>query len=257
MLRLIRWSAVAGLLLAAALPVCAQVLPTNDAYAAKVVSLTGSVSVRKDNQDWALSPGDSIQMRQEVLSGPDGHAIFQVSDGSTFEVFPNSHVIFRKNPGNWRDLIDVFVGKIKVHIQHWGNEPNPNKVYTPSAVISVRGTTFEVRVDEEESTVVAVEEGLVDVRHALLPTDHPKLLHTGESVTVYRNAPLEARRFDRNTVISHTLRAIVDALQTLAAGRPSTGGGVGGVGGGAGGSSGDTKRPDPPPPPPPPPGPPH
>ena len=59
-----------------------------------------------------------------------------------FEVYPNSNVTFRNNPGNWRDLLDVWVGKIKVHIQKLGGQPNPNTVHTPSAIISVRGTDF-------------------------------------------------------------------------------------------------------------------
>jgi ferric-dicitrate binding protein FerR (iron transport regulator) len=260
MLRLTGSTALAALLFAAALPVCAQMAPPSESqnYAAKVLTLTGTVSVLRDDQPWALSIGESIQVKQEVVSGADGHAIFQVSDGSTFEVFPNSHVIFRKNAPNWRDLIDLLVGRVKVHIQHWGNQPNPNKIYTPSAVISVRGTTFEVVVNEEESTIIEVEEGEVQVRHALLPSNNPKILHGGETLTVYKNYPLDAKLIDRGTIIQHGLRALVDAVQTIATRAPRAGGGMGGVGGGGvgggeGGGTGDAKRPDPPPPPPPPP----
>lgn len=256
-----RWSAVASLLLAAVPVVClGQPLPGDAGnYAAKVVSLTGAVSVMKDNQAWALGIGDSVQVRQVIVSGPDGHAMFQVSDGSTFEVFPNSYITFRKNPGNWRDLIDVLVGRVKVHIQKWGNQPNPNKVYTPTAVISVRGTTFDVSVsDEDESTVVEVEEGQVAVQHALLPRGNPKILNGGESITVYKSQPLEAHLIDKGAVAQRIMRAVADALSTQIS-NSRTSGGVGGVGGGGssgGGSVGDTQKPAPPPPPPPPPGPP-
>lgn len=247
------WTALAGLLLAGLLPVVsqAQILPASGDAAAKVTSLTGSVSVLKDNQPWALSLGDSVQVRQIIVSGPDGHAVFQVSDGSTFEVFPNSHVTFRKNPPNWRDLIDVMVGRVKVHIQKWGNQPNPNRIYTPTAVISVRGTTFDVSVnDDDESTVVEVEEGQVAVQHALLPRGNPKILNAGDSLTVYRTQPLEAHLIDKGTVAQHALRALVDAVSTSVT-RTRTG--STGTGGSAGGTVGDTKRPDPPPPPPAPP----
>src|SRR4051794_28640542 len=102
MLRLTGGTTIAGLLLTAVLPVCAQYATPQITgnYAAKVLSLSGSVSIVRDNQAWALSVGESIQMKVEVLSGPDGHAVFQVSDGSTFEIFPNSRFIFRNNPGN-------------------------------------------------------------------------------------------------------------------------------------------------------------
>lgn len=254
MLRNLGWTTVAGLLIAACVPMgcTAQVLPPAPEAAAKVVSLTGAVSVLRDSQPWALSVGDSVQVRQVIVSGPDGHAVFQVSDGSTFEVFPNSYVTFRKNPPNWRDLLDVLVGRVKVHIQKLGNQPNPNRIYTPTAVISVRGTTFDVDVnDEDESTQVSVEEGTVAVQHALLPRGNPKILNTGDTLVVYKTQPLEAHVLDRGTVAQHVLRALIDAAATALTrtGRINTGI----PGGGGGGVSGDTPRPAPPPPPPPPP----
>src|SRR5258708_6860166 len=153
----------------------------NSQYAAKVILAPGQMSGLRGSQPWALSIGESVACQQIILAGPDGHATFQVSEGSTFEVFPNSHVVFRKNVPNWRDLIDVLLGQVRVHIQKFGNIPNPNRVITPTAVISVRGTTFDVTVDDEgESTLVQVEEGLVSVQHALLPTGDGKLLRDGE-----------------------------------------------------------------------------
>jgi hypothetical protein len=245
---------VTVLLLAAMPVVClAQSFPGTGDSAATVMKLTGVVSVLKDQQPWALSVGDSVQIKQVIVSGADGYAMFQVSDGSTFEVFPNSYITFRKNPGNWRDLIDVLVGRVKLHIQKWGNQPNPNRIHTPTAVISVRGTTFDVVVvEDDESTIIQVEEGQVAVQHALLPRGNPKVINAGESITVYKNEPLEARLIDKGSVARHVLRALMDAVATSMSG-PSSGGGVAGGGASGGGSVGDTKRPEPPPPPPPPP----
>ena len=186
-----------GLLVLCVLPAYAQILPpAPPEAAAKVITLTGQVSVLHDADPWALNLGDMVQPRQVIVTGPDGYAVFQVSDGSTFEVFPNSNVIFRKNPPNWRDLLDVFVGKIKVHIEKLGGQPNPNRIHTPTAVISVRGTTFDVSVDPaDESTLVAVEEGQVSVRHAL--RGDTKMVNAGESVQVYKNAPLSQNVVER------------------------------------------------------------
>ena len=118
-----------------------------------------------------------MQVRDLIITGVDGHALLQVSDGSTFEVFPNSRVVFRKNPPNWRDFLDVLVGRVRVHIEHFGNVPNPNRVLTPTAVISVRGTTFDISVnDDDETTLVEVEDGQVEVQHALLPRGNSKIL---------------------------------------------------------------------------------
>ncbi len=246
-------AALLALFLGAAAGAClAQDLPANGDYAAKVISLTGDVSVLRDSGPWALNAGDSIKMRQVIVTGPDGHAVFEVSDGSTFEVFPSSNVVFRNNPPSWRDLLDVLAGRIKVHIQKWGGEPNPNRIHTPAAVISVRGTTFDVAVNEDDATTdVAVEEGVVDVRHLLHPGP-VKTLNAGESIRVYRDQSIAQSMIDKGAVARQVLRGITDALYTMllnrgpggAIGAPIPGGGVGNKGG-----------PPPPPPPPPPPAP--
>jgi hypothetical protein len=196
--------------------------------AAKVITLAGQVSVLQDSQPWALSVGDDVKLGQVILSGPDGFAVFEVSDGSTFEVYPNSRVVFRKTPGNLKDLLDVLIGRVKVHIQTWGGQPNFNRVFTPTAVISVRGTVFYVEVeDDEDTTLVLVDEGLVEVQHAQHP-GAPKLVKAGEWLRVYRDAPLASSRVDKQSVLKATFRALSDALYTLVyrTGRaPTLGGG--------------------------------
>jgi hypothetical protein len=130
---------VSALLVMAAAQICsAQLFPTSSDAAAKVLSMTGQVSVLRDSEQWALNVGDLVQTQQVILTGPDGYAKFETSDGSTFEVYPSSNVIFRKNPGSLHDLLDLFVGRVKIHIQRWGGQPNPNRIMTPTAVISVR-----------------------------------------------------------------------------------------------------------------------
>src|SRR5712691_81697 len=195
--------AVAGILCSS---VCYAQFPFSDStgYAAKAVTVTGQVSVLKDSQPWAISVGDTVQVQQLIFTGSDGHAMFQVSDGSTFEVYPNSRVVFRKNPGNWKDLIDLLVGRVRVHIEHFGANPNPNRIMTPTAVISVRGTTFDVSVDDDdETTLIEVEEGVVEVRHALLPSSNPKVLSAGESIRVYKSQPIARGPVDKGTIYRH------------------------------------------------------
>jgi len=242
-----------SLFLAAVCGLCAsvasgQVAPFDAAsYAAKVITQSGQVSIFKDTQPWALSVGDTVQAKDLIVTGPDGHALLQVSDGSTFEVFPNARVVFRKNPPNWKDFIDVLVGRVRVHIEHLGNVPNPNRVLTPTAVISVRGTTFDISVDDDdETTLVEVEEGTVEVQHALLPRGNSKVLNTGETLKVYRSEPI-ARNIDKGSIARHVLRSMADAVITVATRMPTSGsaGGIGGAGGG--GAAGDTQKVPPPP----------
>jgi hypothetical protein len=199
----------------------AQIFPVSPEGAAKVISLNGDVSALRGTTPWALNVGDQVQIQQVIITGPDGYAKFQVSDGSTFEVYPNSNVVFRKNPGNWRDLLDVLVGSVKIHIQKWGGQPNNNRILTPTAVISVRGTTFDVSVDDDDdTTIVSVEEGVVDVRHALRPSE-TKTLNAGESIHVYRDQPLAQSAVDKGAVVRKILQGLRDAAFTMATHTPA------------------------------------
>ena len=252
MLRGLGSFAACGLLLAAALGVClAQPAPgVPSDSAATVITLTGSVSVMRDSTPWALAEGSPIRPGQMVITGPDGYAKFQVFDGSTFEVFPNSKVLFRNNPGNWKDLLDLVLGRIKVQIQKLGGQPNPNRVHTPTAIISVRGTIFDVTVDDGDSTLVVVEEGLVEVAHRRIPGS--KLVGPGEWLRVSKDEPL-ARRVEKGSVIQAVLRAASDAVYVILTNSSSTPGGTPTSGGGNGGTlPGDHGSKTPPPPTPPP-----
>ena len=118
----------------------AQFAGTDLNGAAKLMQFTGQISYMRGGDLWALNVGDTVQPQQTIVTGADGYGLFQVSDGSTFEVFPKSKVVFRPNRGEWRDILEVWLGKIRVQIEHPGGAPNSNKVRTPSAVISVRAS---------------------------------------------------------------------------------------------------------------------
>jgi ferric-dicitrate binding protein FerR (iron transport regulator) len=214
--------------------------PDAGAYSAHVLSVTGQVSLLKDARFIALSTGDLVTVTQTIVTGVDGHAMLQVSDGSTIEVYPDSQLVFRKNPGDWKDLLDLMVGYIRVHIEHLADKPNPNRLMTPTAVISVRGTTFDVRVEPaDETTQVDVVEGVVTVQHALLPSDRVATLHTGESIRVYKDVPIASNQFDKGTILRYALNMIRDAVNVAVGAR----GGKITLPGGGGGSAGDTCKP--------------
>ena len=211
-----------------------------DDTAARVVMLEGDVSVLRDSYPWVLRVGDAVTPRQVILTGEESYAVFELSDGSRFEVFPNSRVTFRDNPGDWGDLLDLWLGRVKVYIQRLGGQPNPNQVFTPTAVISVRGTVFEVAVeDEEDTTLVAVDEGQVSVRHRLIGESSEKVLNAGEYLRVYRDTPLARSVIDKGTVIQRVSRAAADALYTVilrggGSSTPTSGAPAGGVPAGGG-----------------------
>ena len=238
----------------------AQTAPPQPALngAAKLLSWTGQLSVLKDNTTWALNIGDLVQPEQVIVTGIDGYGVFQVADGSTFEVFPKSKVVFRANRGDWRDLLEVWLGKVRVQIEHAGGLPNHNKVRTPSAVISVRGTIFDVEVEDDDATTMVLdEEGSVEVRH-LLRASEPRILTAGEWVRIYKNEPLAKKLIDKGGVLQRAIRIASDALYQAALntsrGGPTVArGGVPTPTGPSVGGPGDTNNNGAPPPPPPPP----
>ena len=248
--------------LAASLVVCLTTLHAQDGFNAKVIDLRGQVSVLKDGYPEALFLGKEVRPHGIIVTGPDGFAQFRIADGSTFQVFPNAKVVFRDNYPSLMDMVQVWLGRIRVQIDHRLG-PNPNRVSTPTAVISVRGTVFDVDVeDADHTTLVVVEEGTVDVRHLLRPSSIT--LNANEWVRVFADQPI-AHVIDRGPFVQEFLRRVKAALYDAVMTHP--GGGNGGpVAGGpaSGGAQGDQGKnkgsgapgapPAPPGTPPPPPG---
>jgi hypothetical protein len=207
---------------------------------AKVLVQVGMVSVLKGRSLEPVSVGQFVQIQQTIVTGPDSYAQFQISDGSTFEVFANSRVVFRQTPGDWQHLLNVLLGRVKVFIQHLPGVPNPNNVTSPTAVISVRGTVFDVVVEDEDGTTfITVDEGVVDVRNLTAP-GNPATLRQGDSIRVIKNQPLAARQIDKGNAMRIALKGVRDAIYQVLIQRPN---GIGGAPGGGtpapGGSQGD------------------
>jgi len=225
--------------------------------AANLVTGGGRIVVQRNNSPWRLEPGEYVYPNEVITTGDDGWGMFKVSDGSTFEIYPNSKINFRANRGNWGDLLELWLGKVKIQIEHPGGLPNNNKVRTPTAVISVRGTTFDVEYKpDDDSTTVLDEEGSVEVASAF-NLDNKKLLNANEMIVVYKNTSL-ARRIDTGGIFKRVFQSAMDALtQQAINSRTSAPAGTGGApapstGGGSPGDKNNSPTPPPPPPPPPP-----
>jgi hypothetical protein len=236
---------VQGVLLAVVAGASVTALEAQSHEFATVIELDGRVSVLRNGQV-ALFPNSTVAAKEEIVTGPDGHAVFQIRDGSTFEVFPNSRVTFQ---GQWtvEDMLQLLLGKIRVTIEH-RNGPNNKKISTPTAVISVRGTTFDVAVEDDDgTTLVSVEEGQVLVRHLLQPGP-AVVVEEGKSVRIFPNQPL-AKVPSSSPGVKYVYDRVVGVVADLVLRGP---GGIGSSGGGipagAGGPQGNRgkKKKDPP-----------
>jgi hypothetical protein len=183
--------------------------------AAQVVLLNGRVSLERAGELWVLDTGDTVRGGQVVVTGPDGYAQLQLSDHSILEVFPNSRLVFRANRFNLRELLELFLGKVRLQIQHLTDGDSPYRVTTPTAVISIRGTVLDVDVGPGQETVVQVETGSVGVRHRLLP-GREVVVESGQSIQVLPNLPLAALRGTTPLAIAgRVLRVAGDTLARI------------------------------------------
>jgi hypothetical protein len=226
---------------------------------ARIATMAGRVSVERGGELWAVNAGQAIDAGQVIVTGSDGSAQLALPDGSQLDIFPNSRIVFRANQFNLRDLLDVYLGKVRLQIQHILPGETPLRVTSPTAVISVRGTVFEVEVDPSQVTVVSVDTGAVSVRHRLIPGQEI-MVEAGQSVRVSPTLPLMASTKPAVPVrtLGRVARAVVDTLAQINSTRASNGGHpgttprpTGGTGGGStptiSGSDSGSNEPAPPP----------
>ena len=193
-------------------PNAAPRTPLSDG-AVRVISQSGRVSVVRSNGDlWAVMTDDVVRPGSEIVAEADGHALLELSDHSRVEVFPNSRLTFRAAHGTWKDLLDLALGTVRIHIEKIGGLPNLYKMFSPTAIIAVRGTTFIVEVDSSSTTTVSVEEGLVSVTHRLR-SGKEVMVEPGQSLTVYANEPLAQSHVDK---IRDATRILVNVAERTA-----------------------------------------
>src|SRR4051794_910397 len=146
---------------------CAGVVPVdpavNEDLRADALVVTGKVIYERDGQPWAVSSGERVPLRKTVTTGDDGYGHFRVAGGDTFDIFADSQVLFRGNPGNPGDLLDVHSGRVRDHLSA-SRAASQQRIFTPSAVISAHGSaSFSLAIDEG-AVRIDVTEGEIRVQ---------------------------------------------------------------------------------------------
>ena len=160
--------------------------------AAKILSVTGPVEIRRGSagptmQKINFKPDDQLEAGDQVVTGWRGRLVLGLTDGSQAIVGERTVVEVRDLSSSPRELFHVLRGKTRVYIQKLGGRPNPYHINTPTAVIAVRGTLFDVIVKTNE-TDVFVHEGEVAVNSLLAP-EQMVLLSAGQMTRVRRDQP--------------------------------------------------------------------
>jgi hypothetical protein len=181
---------IGALLVSCALPLVASAQ-------IQVTSMYGPVEIHPVGEPrlaWVDSrTEDSLPMLEigdRIVTGENGQVTLALQDGSFIVVSANSSLeIERDRGGELRNLMRVFMGKVRFHIQKLGGRPNPYRIHTPTALIAVRGTDFEVRVDPVADATevrtfegrVTVESGDVANREVILDAGRKTLVRSGQA----------------------------------------------------------------------------
>jgi ferric-dicitrate binding protein FerR (iron transport regulator) len=137
-----------------------------------------------------LHDNDAVQSGDEIITDRKSSATLRMPDGSTVQIYPNSHVVLRPGTGTLKEFLNLLLGNVRVQIETLSGRPNPKSMTTPTAIIAVRGTIFHVAVKQDGDTQVGVDKGLVSVAN---------LDHRAEEVMVKPGYSVSVRRGQRPT----------------------------------------------------------
>lgn len=145
-----------------------QKAPMSAPFAGATISdFAGKLSIQLPGHGFS-APTRGLVLPAETLISTEnsGRMLLHLSDGSDLLVRSNTRLILKTpEPGAWRYL-QLLVGHVRAEIQkRLGGAPG-FQIGTPSAVISVRGTVFDVEVNRTGITEVDVHEGVVQLDSA-------------------------------------------------------------------------------------------
>ncbi len=127
-----------------------------------------------------------------VLETGGGRLLLQLTDGSQVLVRAHTRLMVQQPTPTDRGYFQLLLGRIRAVINKRTGGAPPFELGTPSAVIAVRGTQFEVEVDQRLETEVDVIEGLVEVIGR--QSGKSVLVAPGSSTRVGMNTPPETPR---------------------------------------------------------------
>jgi hypothetical protein len=165
------WAACAALPLSAALYLCAaqsQVPapgPSPAPFAGAIVSeWKGEVHVQLPGTSMSRPTRGQVLPADTVLDTGDGRLVLVLrTDESEIIVQPHTRLVVKEPaPGNW-DVLEILLGRVHAYIRKRTGGAPPFQMGTPSAVIAVRGTRFDVEVNGRGVSEVDVFDGLVEV----------------------------------------------------------------------------------------------
>jgi hypothetical protein len=161
----------------------------------RVTLITGQVEWRAASSrnfvpltSQTINQNQAIQAGDELRTGPGAQLILTAPDSSYMVVSENSKLLVEDYwSGNFKSIMNLMLGQVRFYIQRLGGRPSPYSVRTPTALIAVRGTIFDVIVDDAQYSEVQCLDGRVTVenvglseREVILEPGFKTLVRPGE-----------------------------------------------------------------------------
>lgn len=166
--------------------------------AGTISTATGAVQVQRGATVTGVAPGTPVNVGDRVITGPGGHAIVTLTDGSQLELGESSNMVLDNHAlapagGRATTQVSLFGGVLRSVVSATGGTPN-FEVHTPNAVAAVRGTRFDTAYSEGEArptygdcrrfSDVVVYEGVVALRNVAAAGGGGENIPAGYEATV-------------------------------------------------------------------------
>jgi hypothetical protein len=139
---------------------------TAPAAGATISDFNGNVNIQLPGQRLLSPARGQVLPPESIVSTDDGRLLLRLTDGSNILMGPHTRLVVKEPETNAWHYLQLLFGRIRTSIQkHLGGTPS-FEMGTPTAVISVRGTRFDVEVNLRGFTQVDVQEGVVELESA-------------------------------------------------------------------------------------------
>ena len=165
------------------------------AGSATITEIKGEVVLHDPQGETLAASRGLILSAGSTIETTKGSVLLELQDGSQVLVKPHSRAVLKAPDQDKSFSFELLIGKVLNKVtKRLGNTPS-FRMGTPTAVITVRGTRFEVEVNKKLRTSVVVYDGLVEVQG--FAAGAPSVfVHPGFITDVDRDrAPSQPRRF--------------------------------------------------------------
>jgi len=173
----------------------------DDDAVASMTKVSGKVEVSDDGEEWFIAEeGEPLYEGTMVKTGPAAEVTIAWNSGHTLKLFELASLTVeeaRLSPRSEKTTLDISRGTIFAKTGKLRSATSNFSVKTPTAIAAVRGTTFMVEVKPDNSSVISLMDGQLEV----VGEQVQMILQENNSVTVtpgMKQAP-EARNIDNET----------------------------------------------------------